>query len=877
MKVLVTGASGVFGRATTERLAMEGHDVVATSRSYPKYLPAGAEWIRADIRDETAVAKAMAGCDAVVHMAWTLFPLETREATREVDVGGTVNVLSAMERTGSERLVFCSSVMAYGASPLHPNRLVETDERRPAPDHGYSVDKRDCEDLIEAAGADALLVRPSVVAGRGVDNATLEGLALPVIPTIRGVTSRMQFIHPDDIGRFFALGVVSELTGPVNLGADDVLTLEEVARILGKPTIALSESVLRKASGLAQRYDLAHLDPGSFDAMVSFPIVDTTRLKEEFGFRCAWSSAEAVHDLRRASQRFFFLGKKRVDIPWRLLYPSLHNPDNVPPPDGEELVPAADADVAGEFDSLIDPRLDAFTAANLSEAFAGPLTPLTLEYAASAMRKGGEVMAHLISAREPLATQLTTRPASVFGHGLYGNLSIIHAMVQAMPGGDTSALWDEALFGGMTVEEDEEVATDPPGPLGAAAQALHVLPRVAGFSIEIDTVEREARRLCVPEARLPQLTDERLHARLALLRDTVEQAWSVSTTATAMSTGINTLLEQQAPGAISAIRSGTEDLPSARALRAVERLAELARSQPDVLDILRDQEPAAALVAVRSASPSFASAFDEVIAAHGHRGPRETELANPVFADAPERLLDAVAKHLRRAPAPPSTTTEIPGRIRPLVRIAQRYQRERERARDALMRLTHAYRQTARECGRRHVERGVIDDIGDAFYLLSRELIVPPDNARELVAQRRADRERLSKAEMPIHFQGSWAPVDTEHPPLRAGEKLTGLSASAGVVSGPVRVLDLDTIGDLQPGEVLVAHLTDTGWTPLFAYASAVVTDVGGPMSHAAVVAREYGIPCVVQTVDATTRLRTGQTVEIDGAAGTVTALDDGL
>jgi phosphohistidine swiveling domain-containing protein len=308
----------------------------------------------------------------------------------------------------------------------------------------------------------------------------------------------------------------------------------------------------------------------------------------------------------------------------------------------------------------------------------------------------------------------------------------------------------------------------------------------------------------------------------------------------------------------------------------VERLAELARSQPELLELLRDQEPVAVLAALPSTSPSFAAAFHEVIAAHGHRGPRETELANPVFADAPERLLDAVAKHLRRAPAPPPTTAEIPPRIRPLVRIAQRYQRERERARDALMRLTHAYRQTARECGRRHVERGVLDEVGDAYYLLSRELMVPPDNARELVAQRRTERERLANLEMPIHFQGSWAPVETEHPPLRAGEKLTGLSASAGVVSGPVRVLDLDTIGDLQPGEILVAHLTDTGWTPLFAYASAVVTDVGGPMSHAAVVAREYGIPCVVQTVDATTRLRTGQTVEIDGAGGTVTALDDG-
>jgi phosphoenolpyruvate synthase/pyruvate phosphate dikinase len=82
-----------------------------------------------------------------------------------------------------------------------------------------------------------------------------------------------------------------------------------------------------------------------------------------------------------------------------------------------------------------------------------------------------------------------------------------------------------------------------------------------------------------------------------------------------------------------------------------------------------------------------------------------------------------------------------------------------------------------------------------------------------------------------------------------------------------------DSLGDIEPGEVLVATYTDTGWTPLFAAAAAVVTQVGGMMSHAAVVARECGIPCVVNVDDVANRLLDGQRIEVDGAAGTVRVL----
>jgi pyruvate,water dikinase len=95
------------------------------------------------------------------------------------------------------------------------------------------------------------------------------------------------------------------------------------------------------------------------------------------------------------------------------------------------------------------------------------------------------------------------------------------------------------------------------------------------------------------------------------------------------------------------------------------------------------------------------------------------------------------------------------------------------------------------------------------------------------------------------------------------------------VVEGRVRVLaDADRADALQPGEVLVTTVTNVGWTLYFPRAAAVVTDVGAPLSHAAIVARELGIPAVVGCGNATMVLRTGDRVRVDGAAGTVERLD---
>jgi pyruvate,water dikinase len=114
----------------------------------------------------------------------------------------------------------------------------------------------------------------------------------------------------------------------------------------------------------------------------------------------------------------------------------------------------------------------------------------------------------------------------------------------------------------------------------------------------------------------------------------------------------------------------------------------------------------------------------------------------------------------------------------------------------------------------------------------------------------------------------AFMPVSAEE---QAGEVLKGVAASAGQVTGTARVLlGPEDFGQMQPGDILVAEITTPAWTPLFAMAAGVVTDIGGPLSHGSIVAREYGIPAVLGTGVATQRIRSGQTVTVDGSAGTV-------
>jgi pyruvate,water dikinase len=156
-----------------------------------------------------------------------------------------------------------------------------------------------------------------------------------------------------------------------------------------------------------------------------------------------------------------------------------------------------------------------------------------------------------------------------------------------------------------------------------------------------------------------------------------------------------------------------------------------------------------------------------------------------------------------------------------------------------------------------------------------------PAKFRDTVRERSALFEKLQKLEPPFIINGEVPPLDTWKlrgaAPVevaRSGEVLAGIPGCPGSYTGRARVLlTADDPAALEPGDVLIAPITDPAWTPLFVPAGAVVVDVGAQISHAVIVSRELGIPCVVSVTDATRRIPDGATVTVDGSTGTVTVI----
>ena len=218
---------------------------------------------------------------------------------------------------------------------------------------------------------------------------------------------------------------------------------------------------------------------------------------------------------------------------------------------------------------------------------------------------------------------------------------------------------------------------------------------------------------------------------------------------------------------------------------------------------------------------------------------------------------------------------------------AQNYAPLRE---DGLSDIGLAYpllRQMLLEIGRRYFEVGVIVVAEDIFWLTQAETQaiaeqidsqLPADSLTAEVAQRKAEHQAALLVHPPMALPQikvfGFDLMSLKAKKRGRGEKgnlIQGVAASPGQVTGTARVLhgpaDFDR---MQPGDVLVAPITTPAWTPLFAMALAVVTDVGGPLSHGSIVAREYGIPAVLGTGTATRRIQDGQTITVDGSAGTI-------
>jgi len=296
---------------------------------------------------------------------------------------------------------------------------------------------------------------------------------------------------------------------------------------------------------------------------------------------------------------------------------------------------------------------------------------------------------------------------------------------------------------------------------------------------------------------------------------------------------------------------------------------------------------------------------EEYLEAYGHRGPHEIELSIPRPAENPNWINEQLVslehspvdvdtllrdQRVRYESALGNLQKSKPKKFDKMLKRLQeaaRLTRLREGARSEGIRFFGISRTFALRAGR------LCDLEEDVFFLEHDEIIDLLEGCDEATAhiplRKTAYQKFIALPQYPTIILGQFDPdtwvadpnrrTDIYDPSGRIKKRFTpqikGLPGSAGQVEGRVRIVNSPEEGEgLQPGEILVAATTNVGWTPIFPRAAAVITDVGAPLSHAAIVARELGIPAVVGCFNATTVLKTGDRVHVDGGQGTVEIIE---
>jgi phosphohistidine swiveling domain-containing protein len=337
-----------------------------------------------------------------------------------------------------------------------------------------------------------------------------------------------------------------------------------------------------------------------------------------------------------------------------------------------------------------------------------------------------------------------------------------------------------------------------------------------------------------------------------------------------------------------------------------ERLAAMIAASPALSDALTAGTRSIADLRRLPGGEAFATAFEDFLAEHGHLGQSVDDLTLPSWSEQPGLLLADLAKRAEHVPEAAearrmrlereandladATRARLADRPDELARFNELVAHARQ---IGFLTEVHNYwidrraqaemRKVAIRVGRRLVDEGILAEPDDVFYLHHDEIAAvlrQPTDQRGLIAQRRAEHQRQQRI-TPPKLVGKPPP-----PPIAVDRfdgvrvesteagVLRGTGASAGIARGPARVvLTSSEFERIRPGDIIVCPSSNPSWVPVFTIAGGLVTNTGGVLSHAAVVAREFGLPAVTGVSGATTTIRDGQHLEIDGTAGTVRLL----
>ena len=565
------------------------------------------------------------------------------------------------------------------------------------------------------------------------------------------------------------------------------------------------------------------------------------------------------------------------------------------------VVPSQRSRRGSRRDRPVDRRKIVWSNVNVGEALPGVATPLTWSVLSQFSDLGFRRAFGAMGCSVPRDAELV----GDFRGRIYINLTEFSAIMSQIPWIHPSTL--VRLGGGQYASELDEVVAERSS---------------TGFFLRLpQTVSRYARENFRLKARVEEFeayfSDERMRIHgidprllepsgldrlLGDVEHLLDETGSIMLTAYAnMLSAVLVLIgllrafaHSQGSGFYRELLSGLQDVASARPGFVLWQIAQLAREEPAVVERIGTAD----LTELRVTELPPGRTRDALIRFledYGFRGIREAEIAAPRWSEDHTLMFATLRSYLAsetdmanrereiqrvRQDAEDKLRKSVPFVLRPavaqLLELVRHFTRMREHLRGHVVEVLGMFRRVALEASRRIEAREPEAGPNAAFFLTLAEVhrVLYDDNERVAirVQRRRLEYERnQALPEPPPTFVGF--PPDDETV-ASTSKRLRGLAASRGVAEGRVRVLrDPAQAAKFEPGEVLVVAAADTGWAPLFLAASGVVTELGGPLSHAAIILREYAVPAVVNVTNATRSLRDGDIVRVDGDAGTVEIL----
>jgi rifampicin phosphotransferase len=550
-------------------------------------------------------------------------------------------------------------------------------------------------------------------------------------------------------------------------------------------------------------------------------------------------------------------------------------------------------------------RFTLYTRGNVGEVFPNVLTALTGTMIGDAVHRGQTEFLVEIGVLRPYELTGPSIGTGVFGGYLYMSGSAMRLFGVRMPGMSVADV-NEQMMGEVPDLPPYRRAKGDRNLMATLALSRYVVRLFRSPRLDtLDAARADAQAWLATMPDTATAADDELLAWLGAYPGRIAASMRRLLRFSALAAAPRGLLDRilsrpgMPPGLANRIVGGTGDVDSAQLARRMWALGRLVADDPTLTALFDEGLDG---IDARTAAMPLGPAVAAFLVEHGHRGNDEYELATPAWVMDPTPIYAAVDR-LRHAPAerdPALITTRLAADARvaldeaqaalprPLRWAARRcafVSRQgsigRERAKDVLVLENLGARRALRELARRAAERGGPSDVRLAFCVTADELatfVTRPAEFAGVIAERAALQRYLDERVPPPWFDGqipdpaTW-PLRRDVRPCAplAGTTVRGIAVSGGVASGPARVVsDPADPRDLDPGDVLVCPITDPSWTPLFLGAAAVVCDAGAVQSHAAIVARELGIPAVL-SVPGITAIADGTMLHVDGTNGTVT------